>query len=30
MPHQVQPYPGKLNVNFTMFEASRVPQDPGD
>src|SRR5579862_4732896 len=24
MPHQVQPDPGKLNVNFTMFEASHV------
>jgi glycosyltransferase involved in cell wall biosynthesis len=24
MPHQVKPDPDKLNVNFTMFEASRV------
>src|SRR5579871_4284504 len=27
MPHQVQPDPRKLNVNFTMFEASRVPPE---
>jgi glycosyltransferase involved in cell wall biosynthesis len=25
MPHQVIRVPGKLNVNFTMFEATRVP-----
>jgi glycosyltransferase involved in cell wall biosynthesis len=25
MPHQVARIPGKLNVNFTMFEATRVP-----
>lgn len=25
MPHQVAPVSGRLNVNFTMFEASRAP-----
>lgn len=25
MPHQVARIPGKINVNFTMFEATRVP-----
>ena len=25
MPHQVQPTPGLLHVNYTMFEATRVP-----
>jgi len=25
MPHQVSPVRGRLNVNYTMFEASRVP-----
>ena len=27
MPHQLTPDTRKLNVNFTMFEATRVPQD---
>jgi glycosyltransferase involved in cell wall biosynthesis len=27
MPHQLLPDPRKLNVNFTMFEASRVPPE---
>jgi len=26
MPHQVQIEKGRLNVNFTMFEANRIPQ----
>jgi glycosyltransferase involved in cell wall biosynthesis len=25
MPHQVQPVPDKRNVNYTMFEATRIP-----
>jgi glycosyltransferase involved in cell wall biosynthesis len=25
MPHQVTPYPTMVNVNYTMFEATRVP-----
>src|SRR4051812_9643875 len=25
MPHQAVPYPAMLNVNYTMFEATRVP-----
>jgi len=25
MPHQVRVQPGRLNVNYTMFEASRIP-----
>jgi glycosyltransferase involved in cell wall biosynthesis len=25
MPHQVRPVGGKLNVNYTMFEATRIP-----
>jgi glycosyltransferase involved in cell wall biosynthesis len=25
MPHQVRPVGGRLNVNFTMFEATRIP-----
>jgi glycosyltransferase involved in cell wall biosynthesis len=27
MPNQVQPRPGKRNVNYTMFEADRIPAD---
>jgi len=27
MPHQAQPAPGKRNINFTMFEATRIPRD---
>ena len=27
MPHQVLPSPGQLTVNYTMFEADRVPPD---
>jgi glycosyltransferase involved in cell wall biosynthesis len=27
MPHQVRPRPGMRNVNYTMFEASRIPRD---
>lgn len=26
MPHQVQAIPKKININFTMFEASRIPR----
>jgi glycosyltransferase involved in cell wall biosynthesis len=26
MPHQVRPQNGVLNINYTMFEASRIPQ----
>lgn len=26
MPHQVIRYPGKVNANYTMFEATRVPE----
>ena len=26
MPHQVAIHPGRLNVNYTMFEASRIPR----
>jgi glycosyltransferase involved in cell wall biosynthesis len=25
MPHQVRRHPGQLNVNYTMFEATRIP-----
>ena len=25
MPHQLRPYPGMRNVNYTMFEATRIP-----
>jgi glycosyltransferase involved in cell wall biosynthesis len=25
MPHQVVPDPGRINVNYTMFEATRIP-----
>jgi glycosyltransferase involved in cell wall biosynthesis len=27
MPNQAQPQPGKMNVNYTMFEADRIPAD---
>ncbi len=27
MPHQVEPASGKRNINYTMFEATRVPRD---
>ena len=26
MPHQVDPDPERANVNYTMFEATRIPQ----
>src|SRR5947209_2860022 len=26
MPHHVEPVPGMVNVNSTMFEATRIPQ----
>lgn len=26
MPHQVEPVPGLVNVNYTMFESTRIPR----